>query len=67
VEEEVDESIYWLELFEEVLEPSKKEIQILIKEAHELPTIVVASIKLQEIIDPNITKGLNQYKNERNT
>ncbi|MGB5203693.1 MAG: four helix bundle protein [Eudoraea sp.] len=45
VEEEVDESIYWLELFQEVLDPNKKEIQILIKEANELLSIVVASLK----------------------
>lgn len=45
MEEEVDESIYWLELFQEVLDPSKKEIQILIKEANELLSIVVASLK----------------------
>ena len=45
VEEEADESIYWLELFQEVLDPGKKEIQTLIKEANELLAIVVASIK----------------------
>ncbi len=45
VEEEADESIYWLELFQEVLNPNKNEIQILIQEASELLAIVVASIK----------------------
>jgi len=45
VEEETDESIYWLELFQEVLDPRKKQIQTLIKEANELLAIVVASIK----------------------
>ena len=45
VEEEADESIYWLELFQEVLGPAQKENQSLIKEAKELLAIVVASIK----------------------
>jgi four helix bundle protein len=45
VEEETDESIYWLELFQEVLVPSKKEIKQLKQEANELLAIVVASIK----------------------
>lgn len=45
MEEEADESIYWLELFQEVLDPGKKEIQTLIKEANELLAIVVTSIK----------------------
>lgn len=45
VEEETDESIYWLELFQEVLDPGKKEIKLLIQEANELLAIVVASIK----------------------
>ncbi len=45
VEEEADESIYWLQLFQEVLDPGQKEIQILIKEANELLAILVASIK----------------------
>ena len=45
VEEEADESIYWLELFQEVLDPRKKEIKILKKEANELLAIIVASIK----------------------
>jgi four helix bundle protein len=45
VEEEADESIYWLELFQEVLDPGKKEIKPLIKEANEILAIVVASIK----------------------
>jgi four helix bundle protein len=34
VEEETDETIYWLELFQEVLEPSNKEIKLLIIEAN---------------------------------
>lgn len=45
VEEETDESIYWLELFQEVLDHSQKEIKILMNEANELLAIVVASIK----------------------
>ncbi len=31
VEEETDETIYWLELFQEVLEPGNKEVKPLIK------------------------------------
>ncbi len=31
VEEETDETIYWLELFQEVLEPNNKEVKPLIK------------------------------------
>ncbi|MBT8285293.1 MAG: four helix bundle protein [Flavobacteriaceae bacterium] len=45
VEEEADESIYWLELFQEVLGKSKKEIILLKQEANELLAIIVASIK----------------------
>ncbi len=45
VEEEADETIYWLVLFQEVLNPGKNDIQTLIKEANELLAIVVASIK----------------------
>lgn len=45
VEEEADESIYWLELFHEVLDPGRKEIKNLKQEANELLAIVVASIK----------------------
>jgi four helix bundle protein len=45
VEEEADEAIYWLELFQEVLDPGKTEIKPLIQEANELLAIVVASIK----------------------
>ncbi|MCE2612282.1 four helix bundle protein [Flavobacteriaceae bacterium D16] len=45
VEEEADESIYWLELFQEVLDPGRIEIKKLKQEANELLAIVVASIK----------------------
>lgn len=45
VEEEADESIYWLELFLEILDSNKEEIKGLIKEANELLAIIVASIK----------------------
>jgi four helix bundle protein len=45
VEEETDEAIYWLELFQEVLVPNPKEIKPLIKEANELLAIIVTSIK----------------------
>lgn len=45
VEEETDEAIYWLELFQEVLIPNPREIKPLIKEANELLAIIVTSIK----------------------
>ena len=44
VEEEVDESVYWLEIFEEVLPNFSNEIEILKKEGKELLAITVASI-----------------------
>ena len=44
VEEEVDESIYWLEIFEEILQDNKDEILKLQKEGSELLAITVASI-----------------------
>lgn len=45
VEEEADESIYWLELFLEVLDSDLGEIEKLIAEADELLAITVASLK----------------------
>ena len=45
VEEEADEAIYWLELFQEVLDPGRKEIINLKQEANELLAIIVAAIK----------------------
>lgn len=44
VEEEVDESVYWLELFIEVLPEYEIEINVLKNEASELLAITVASI-----------------------
>lgn len=44
VEEETDESIYWLEIFEEILPEYKEEVEILKKEASELLAIMVSSI-----------------------
>jgi four helix bundle protein len=44
VEEEADESVYWLEIFEEILPKNSEEIQTLIKEGKELLAISVASI-----------------------
>lgn len=44
VEEEIDESVYWLELFSEVIPENESEINILMKEAKELLAITVASI-----------------------
>ena len=45
VEEEVDESAYWLELFLEVKQEERQKIEVLHKEAKELLAIIVASIK----------------------
>jgi four helix bundle protein len=45
VEEELDESIYFLELLEHFNTPLKGRFQILIKEANELLAITVSSIK----------------------
>ena len=45
VEEEADESMYFLELFIEVSDKEHEEIKRLHKEANELLSIVVASIK----------------------
>ena len=45
VEEEADESIYWLELFLQVLDTNHNEINRLIKESNELLAITIASIK----------------------
>jgi four helix bundle protein len=45
VEEEIDESIYWLELLVESKILDMERVQALIKEANELLAITVASIK----------------------
>ncbi|MCB0462070.1 MAG: four helix bundle protein [Flavobacteriaceae bacterium] len=45
VEEEADESMYFLELFSEISDRENKEINRLHKEGNELLSIVVASIK----------------------
>lgn len=44
VEEEVDESVYWLEIFNEILPEFSEEILKLQKEGKELLAITVASI-----------------------
>ncbi|XMO86196.1 four helix bundle protein [Algibacter sp. AS12] len=44
VEEEVDESVYWLEIFEEILSEHSEEVLMLQKEGKELLAITVASI-----------------------
>ncbi|MGZ0017227.1 four helix bundle protein [Yeosuana sp. AK3] len=44
VEEEVDESVYWLEIFEEILSDHSEDISKLQKEGKELLAITVASI-----------------------
>lgn len=45
VEEEADESMYFLEIFEEISNKEHKEIRRLHVEANELLSIIVASIK----------------------
>lgn len=45
VEEECDETMCFLEIFIELLPENKKELELLHKEANELLSIVVASIK----------------------
>lgn len=45
VEEECDESMYFMEILQELLPEHKKELEILHKEANELLSITVASIK----------------------
>jgi len=45
VEEEADESIYWLELFLEIMDTNKNEMIRLKREGEELLAIIVASIK----------------------
>lgn len=44
VEEEVDESVYWLEIFEEIHSDNSEELSNLKKEGKELLAITVASI-----------------------
>jgi four helix bundle protein len=44
VEEEADESMYFLELLMEVLNDNKEELKTLHKEANDIVSIVVASI-----------------------
>ncbi len=44
VEEEADESMYWLEVFKEILSINKQENDRLIQEANELVAIIVSSI-----------------------
>lgn len=45
VEEEADETMYWLELFELALPEKKDEIGVLKQEAKEVLSIIIASIK----------------------
>ena len=44
VEEEVDESLYWLEIFQEIIKGHDKQISSLLKEGSEILAIMVASI-----------------------
>lgn len=55
VEEEADESMYWLEIFKEISSVNPKENDRLIKEASELVAITVSSIM-------TVRKRLNKNK-----
>lgn len=44
VEEEADESVYWLEIFQEICPQHSDDIKPLLKEGKELLAIIVASI-----------------------
>lgn len=44
VEEEIDESAYWLELFLEISDLNHDTVKLLLKEANEITAIIVASI-----------------------
>ena len=45
VEEECDESIYWIDMLIATAAISRKRAQLLLQEAHELLSIIVSSIK----------------------
>lgn len=45
VEEETDESMYWLEMFIEILDDQQNELKRLHAEANEILAIIVSSIK----------------------
>lgn len=53
VEEETDESLYWLEIFQEITSTRTDEIQELINEGTEILKIIVASINTTK---KNMTK-----------
>ncbi len=45
IEEEADESMYWLEVFMEISELNRVKIELLHVEANEILSIIVASIR----------------------
>jgi len=45
VEEEADETVYWLEIIEELLPDDKAECNVLLSEAKQLVSIVTAALK----------------------
>ena len=57
VEEEVDKSVYWLEIFNEVLPEFSEEILKLQKEGRELLAITVASINTAKKNNKNKSNG----------
>ena len=52
VEEECDESMYHIEIFQTLLPEDKSQLEILHKEANELLSIIVASIKTARLNNP---------------
>ncbi|MEW6482544.1 MAG: four helix bundle protein [bacterium] len=61
VEEEIDETLYWLELFIETNLMNKEEVQHLLDEANEITAMVVASINTAKK-----NQKRNRIKNRRN-
>ncbi|MEO1012716.1 MAG: four helix bundle protein [Bacteroidota bacterium] len=57
VEEEVDESMYWLEMFMEILDGEQEQFKRLHTEGNELLAITVASIKTAKKRINNESKG----------
>ena len=56
-EEECDESLYWLELIEEVCPAKKNELRALLKEGDELTAMLVSSIKTLKN-SPDFKRGM---------
>lgn len=61
VEEEADETMYWLELLAEAELAEKPVLRALHAEANELLSIVVATIKSLRAKRPNLNERLAKY------